>query len=425
MADYHEMWQGLNIDLKTHDLLCDALPPLYEGIYLDQENRPQAMDYFNMVVAEVHGARIKELMDFKAMGNKVVGAFCIYVPEELVLAAGSQLVGLCAGSEFWVAPGEKVLPRNTCPLVKAGVGARVSRTCPYFQSVDLIVGENTCDGKKKAWEILAEEAPMYVMDMPNKKSEAGLELWRREVGSLRTKLEELTGKDITFSGLKLAIDKVNGKRKALQELNNLRKSRVVPISGKDALLVSEIAFYDDVDRFTEKTRELTDECRIRSARGDSPFRPEAKRIMVTGSPLVLPNWKLHHIIESTGNPVVVEENCTGTRYYEKLADGTASDLDGLIENIANRYIDGINCACFSPNEGRLDDIVRLAREYDVDGVIDCSLSFCTTYLTEGTKVRSRLKEEGIPVLGLETGYDSGDEGQLKTRIEAFIETLDR
>jgi len=349
MADYHGMWKDLNIDLKTHDLLCDALPPLYEEIYLDQENRPESMDYFNMVVAEVHGARIKELMDFKAEGNKVVGAFCIYVPEELVLAAGSQLVGLCAGSEFWVPPGEKVLPRNTCPLVKAGVGARISRTCPYFQSVDLIVGENTCDGKKKAWEILAEEAPMYVMDIPNVKSRSGMALWKSEVKSLSEELEKLTGKTITSSNLKEAIEKVNAKRIALQKLNDLRKGDVVPISGKDALLVSEIAFYDDVDRFVEKVEVLTDECVERVQKGETPF---------------------------------------------------------------------------TPNDGRLDDIVRLAKEYRVDGIIDYSLSFCTTYLTEGTKVRDRLKQEGIPVLSLETGYESGDEGQLKTRIEAFIETLE-
>lgn len=424
MADYHGMWKELNIDLKTHDLLCDALPPLYEGIYLDQENRPESMDYFNMVVAEVHGARIKELMDFKAKGKKVVGAFCIYVPEELVLAAGSQLVGLCAGSEFWVTPGEKVLPRNTCPLVKAGVGARISRTCPYFQSVDLIVGENTCDGKKKAWEILAKEAPMYVMDMPNVKSDSGTALWKNEVNALASRLENLTGNVISPSDLKKAIGKVNAKRTALQELNGLRKEDIVPISGKDALLVSEIAFYDDVDRFVDKVRDLTEECRKRVAEGKSPFRPGAKRIMVTGSPLVLPNWKLHHLIETTGNPVVVEENCTGTRYYEQKVDGSPSDMEGLMDNLASRYIDNIHCACFTPNEGRLDDIVRLAREYRVDGVIDCSLSFCTTYLTEGVKVRSRLREEGIPVLSLETGYESGDEGQLKTRIEAFIETLD-
>ncbi|MCF4114859.1 double-cubane-cluster-containing anaerobic reductase [Dethiosulfovibrio acidaminovorans] len=424
MADYHGMWKELNIDLKTHDLLCDALPPLYEGIYLDQGNRPETMDYFNMVVAEVHGARIKELMDFKAKGNKVVGAFCIYVPEELVLAAGSQLVGLCAGSEFWVPPGEKVLPRNTCPLVKAGVGARISRTCPYFQSVDLIVGENTCDGKKKAWEILAEEAPMYVMDIPNVKSRSGMALWKSEVKSLSEKLEKLTGKTITSSNLKEAIEKVNAKRIALQKLNDLRKGDVVPISGKDALLVSEIAFYDDVDRFVEKVQVLTDECVERVQKGETPFNPGAKRIMVTGSPLVLPNWKLHHLVESTGNPVVVEENCTGTRYYEQTVDGSPSDLGGLMDNLASRYIENIHCACFTPNDGRLDDIVRLAKEYRVDGIIDYSLSFCTTYLTEGTKVRDRLKQEGIPVLSLETGYESGDEGQLKTRIEAFIETLE-
>ena len=165
MADYRAMWEGLGMDVNTHDLLCEALPQAFGDVYLSQGNRPEGMDYFNMVVAEIHGIRPMELVEHQKKGGKVVGSFCIHVPDEVVVAAGAIATGLCSGSQFWVPGGEKKLPTATCPLIKASLGARFDRTCPFFRLADLFVGETTCDGKKKAWEILAEDAPMYIMDI--------------------------------------------------------------------------------------------------------------------------------------------------------------------------------------------------------------------------------------------------------------------
>ncbi len=425
MADYHEMWKNLNMDLESHDMLCDVLPQLFGQTFLTQENRPDGMDYFNMVVAEVHGGRIQELQSFKKDGGKVIGSFCIYVPEEIVSALGSVLVGLCAGSQFWVPSGEKVLPRNICALIKAGMGAKLSRTCPYFQSSDLIVGENTCDGKKKAWEILSDYAPMYVMDMPNKKSPMGYALWREEINLLVKRIEELTGCSLTFEALLEATERVNAKRTALEHLYDTRKSDPAPISGTDSLLVSQAAFLDDTKRFTSSVEALADECAKRARNGFGVFKKGAPRILITGTPIVVPNWKLHNIIETSGAVIVAEENCTGTRYFEKKVDTEqAKDLDSLLDAIAHRYFDGINCACFAPNNARFEDVARLAEEYHADGVINASLSFCGTYQVEAEKLRGYLDERGIPMLNIETDYTSGDEGQLKTRIEAFIESIE-
>ena len=84
---------------------------------------------------------------------------------------------------------------------------------------------------------------------------------------------------------------------------------------------------------------------------------------------------------------------------------------------------GINCACFTPNSARIDDIIRLAKEYKVDGIIDVNLKFCSLYDCEGYHVEKALKEAGIPVLGIETDYTDSDAQQLRTRISAFIEML--
>jgi benzoyl-CoA reductase/2-hydroxyglutaryl-CoA dehydratase subunit BcrC/BadD/HgdB len=424
MADYHKMWEGLGMDLATHDQLCAALPPAFEQVFLTQEDRPHGMDYFNMVIAEVHGLRIQELLDHKARGGKIIGSFCIYVPEEIVLALDGIMVGLCAGSEFWVPAGEQVLPRSLCPLIKAGIGAKVSKTCPYFQSVDLVVGENTCDGKKKAWEVLGDMAPTYVMDLPNTKGEIGFSLFRRSMADLVKKLEEVTGTRLTFDRLLSAIETVDRKRGTLARLYETRKAPEVPISGLDMLLASQVAFYDDAERFISQANSLSEECEERVEAGKAVFPEGTKRLLVTGTPIVVPNWKVHKIIETSGAAVVVEENCTGTRYFESRVDiAGASTVEELVDAIAHRYFDRIHCACFTPNEGRADDVVRLVHEYGADGVVGLNLSFCTTYQVENEKLRKHLQEKGIPFLPLETDYASGDEGQLRTRIEAFVESL--
>ena len=147
-----------------------------------------------------------------------------------------------------------------------------------------------------------------------------------------------------------------------------------------------------------------------------------KRILVTGTPLAIPNWKLHHIIETSGAAVVCEEMCTGTRYFENLVDESADTLEGQFQALSERYMKN-NCACFTPNPGRIADVVRMAREYHVDGVIDANLKFCTLYDVEKPSLAAALEAEGIPCLALETDYTDNDAEQLRTRVGAFVEML--
>ena len=166
MADYRKMWESLGMDVQRHDGLCEVLPASFGDVFLTQKNRPENMAYYDFVVSEIHGVRPAELLEIQKNGGKVFGTFCVYVPDEVIIAADAAATGLCGGSEFWVSDGEKVLPSDMCPLIKASVGARVGRTCPFFRIADMYIGETTCDGKKKAWEILSEDVPFTVMDMP-------------------------------------------------------------------------------------------------------------------------------------------------------------------------------------------------------------------------------------------------------------------
>lgn len=422
MADYRKMWESLGMDLETHDQLCEVLPQAFGDVFLSQENRPEAMDYYNFVIAEIHGVRPQELIKAQEEGKKVFGTFCVYVPDELIFAANAIATGLCGGSQFWVPGGEKVLPTNTCPLIKASVGARLDRTCPFFRIADMYIGETTCDGKKKAWEILGEDVPVHVMDLPQMKREKDIKAWAEEIKELKKVIEEFTGNKVTAESLSESIKLINNKRKALSRLYECRKADKVPISGRDTLVISQIAFYDDPARFTQMTNKLCDELEQRIKDGVSVVKEGTKRILLTGTPLAVPNWKLHNIIETSGAVVVCEEMCTGTRYFENLVDETKTTIDEQIDALANRYM-VINCACFTPNTGRIDDIIRLAKEYKVDGVIDVNLKFCSLYDVEGYTVERALKEACIPVMGIETDYTDNDAEQLRTRIGAFIEMI--
>jgi benzoyl-CoA reductase/2-hydroxyglutaryl-CoA dehydratase subunit BcrC/BadD/HgdB len=421
-TQYEEMWEKLNLDLPAHDGLLQVLGKFYGDIYLTQEGRLKGMEYLDFVLSEVHGLRIKELQEAKAQGKKVIGTFCVFVPEELVLAADAVCVGLCAGAEIGKEAAEKVLPRNTCALIKSFVGFKLARLCPYIESCDLVVGETTCDGKKKAYEIFEEYAPVYVMEIPQMKQACDRDLWKAEIQRFKAKIEEITGKTITADKLKEAIRLVNARRKVLQRLNRLRAAVPTPISGRDVLLINQISFYDDPARFTAKVGELCDELeeKVQARQG---IVPEATpRLMLSGCPMAVPNWKLPFLIESSGAVIVGEESCIGARNTRDLVDETPDSLEGMLDALVDRYAK-IDCACFTPNLERLAHIVNMAKDLKVNGVVHYGLSFCQPYAIEAFKVGKVLEEAKIPMLSIETDYSMEDVEQLKTRVEAFLEML--
>ncbi len=229
---------------------------------------------------------------------------------------------------------------------------------------------------------------------------------------------------ITADKLAHATAAIEAKRSALQRLHNLRKARPSPISGLDALLVTQISFYDDPGRFTDKVNALCEELEGRIARGEGVTAADVPRVLVSGSPTAIPNCKLHRILEDSGAAVVGEESCTGTRYFSYLAAKSDGSLDAQLQAIADRQLE-THCACFTPNDERIQDILTLAREWEVDGVVHYSLQFCHTFANEAVKVEKALAEEDIPLLRIETDYGDEDIGQLKTRVDAFLEMIRR
>ena len=283
-------------------------------------------------------------------------------------------------------------------------------------------GDGQPANKKKAYEIFDEiTKKVYVMELPNKKSDDGKLLWKNEIKRLADKLSDVTGKAITLDKLKEASGVVNAKRQALKRLSDLRACDPAPISGLDALLINQISFYDDPKRFTEKVNELCDELDERTRQGKGVAPKGAPRILVSGSPMAIPNWKLHWIIESSGAVVVGEEACVGERNFRDLLENF-STVDEAIQKMADRSM-GINCACFTPNDDRLTDINSMSQRLHSQGVIHYALQFCTPYLVEAFRAKNAVESAGLPFLRIETDYSLEDAGQLKTRVEAFIEII--
>ncbi len=421
--DYKQMWNELGLDLEAHDALLSVLGQGYQQVFLSQKNRPEGMAYFDFVMSEVHGLRIKELVDEKAAGRKIIGSYCVFVPEEIVLAANATLVGLCSGADFATEDVEKLLPRNTCALIKSSFGFKLGKVCPYLESADMIVGENTCDGKKKAYESLGHLVDnLYVMDLPQVKSDNGRHLLKTEYQRFKTAVEDLTGVSVTAESLKAGIRMVNAKRAALHRLSLLRKADPAPISGLDALLANQVFFYDNPGRFTESVNKICDELEKRIDSRQGVFAENTPRILVSGCPQAVPNWKLPMIVESAGAVIVGEESCVGERGTRNLTDESGATVDEMIDAIVDRYFK-VNCAIFTPNPDRLDHIQQMVADYHADGVIHYGLQFCQPYLMESIPVEKALEDQQIPCLRIETDYSMEDVGQLTTRVEAFVEQL--
>lgn len=120
------------------------------------------------------------VFEIKENDIPIVGTFCTYTPVEIIMAAGAIPVSLCSASDETIPDAEQDLPRNLCPLVKSSYGFAKTQKCPYFYFADLIVGETTCDGKKKMFELLGEIKDVHYMLL----SQLGIALYKYDHNDL-------------------------------------------------------------------------------------------------------------------------------------------------------------------------------------------------------------------------------------------------
>jgi benzoyl-CoA reductase/2-hydroxyglutaryl-CoA dehydratase subunit BcrC/BadD/HgdB len=356
----------------------------------------------------------------KRQGHGVVGTFCTFVPVELITAADLIPVGLCSTSDETILEAEKTLPRNLCPLIKASYGFAVTDKCPYMYFADLVVGETTCDGKIKMYEQLGKIKNTHVMELPHSQHKAAArQLWLAEIMAFKERLEETFGVEIREEALYKAIAERNQERRLLKAFYGLSRLSPPPMTGLQQLQT----LYGSQFRFNhaEKVRELEESiARITEAyqRGERPVSPQAKRILITGCPMGGATEKIVRLIEESGGVVVVYENCTGAKQFDRQVPPSDDPYGALAD-----YYLAVGCSVMTPNPHRFELLDQLCAEFTPGGVIEMTLEACHTYAVETATVREFMKKRGTPFLSVETGYSPGDIEQLRTRIAAFIELL--
>jgi len=377
--------------------------------------RAEKMTYFDSVIPNASAA-IKSVRD---QGKKFVGFYCVFAPQELIVAADAVPVTLCATKEEPIADGEKYLPRNFCPLIKSSYGFAITEKCAFFNNSEFIIGETTCDGKKKMFELMETFKPTVVLEVPQSaKGETQKQYWRSEVARCKKEIEKRLGVTITDDKMKAAIKELNEQRALMRELAHLNTAIPAPLSGLDLLKVMWARnFTFDRAAFNHQLKDLIAELKVMKAKGEGASPKTAKRIIVTGVPTGVGAEKVLKIIEESGAAIVYIENCSGMKQYLHDVATTGSPLDA----IADKYL-ATPCSCMSPNPGRLELLANLAKEYHADGVVDITWVGCHTYNVESRVLKDYLAKHGnVPLLQIETDYSQGDAGQIKTRVEAFLE----
>lgn len=354
----------------------------------------------------------------KEEGKPLIGVYCTFFPSEIAMAMDIQTVSLCAFSDETIADAEKDLPMNLCPLIKSSYGFAKMQKCPYFYFADIVVGETTCDGKKKMYELLSEYKEVYLMELPNCLSVGGRTLWISEMKRLKNYLETRFRRTLDEDRLRQAIRTKNKERIAMNKFAHLMALDPPPMKSGELYHVLYGSSYDfDKLDFPGKIDALIEKIL-------QEYHPEQlkkkPRILLTGCPVGGDTEKVIEAIEQNGGVVVALENCGGAKPIATLTDEALQDP---FEALADKYL-GIGCSCLSPNPNRIQLLDTMIEEYKVDGVVEMILHACHTYSLESKQISKFCTDKkGVPYLSVETDYSSSDIGQLNTRIGAFIEML--
>lgn len=362
--------------------------------------------------------KVKKL---KEEGGKVVGTYCVFTPRELIFASGAVPVSLCGMNEEPISDAEEHLPRNLCPLIKSSYGFAITDKCPYFYFADLLVGETTCDGKKKMYEYLGKLKPMHIMQLPQTaEGERALSWWRDEMVLLKERLEQEFDTEITADKLLEAIKLCNQERHSLKAFYELGALNPPPLTGEQMLSVLySTGFTIDKEAQKNSIDELIAAILADYEAGKNRIDPSRPRILITGCPIGGDTQKVVRLLEECGAVVVCFENCSGVKGHDQLV----AEEGDLMTALADKYLN-VACSCISPNDNRIDLLSRLIDQFNVVGVVDMILQACHTYSVETHRISQFVKDEkGIGYLAIEVDYSQSNLEQLRTRLAAFVEML--
>jgi benzoyl-CoA reductase/2-hydroxyglutaryl-CoA dehydratase subunit BcrC/BadD/HgdB len=353
-------------------------------------------------------------------GKKIAGIYCSYAPVELIRAMDIVPAALCAFSNKTIEAAEAILPANLCPLIKSSYGFIITDTCPFYGIADVVIGETTCDGKKKMFELIMERKPTFIMDLPQLPDEAeALSNWTVMIRKLQKFLEDAFKTKATDEQIEAAIKDTNRKNKMMRKVIGFAALNPLVVGWQEIYDLTHLSHGATGKEMEPILIEAINKLEERRAAGYTYGPDGAPRVMVTGCPFGGDVQKVLNIIEETGGVIVALEACSG---YKPFMLDIEEDTGDPIRALAERYLK-IPCSCMTPNTRRLTEISRMIDTFKPDAVVDLVLQACHAFNIESYKVGEHAqKNHNLPFLKIVTDFSQSDVGQIRTRVEALLES---
>lgn len=377
-----------------------------------------SFDKLHVITAHINELIEQEQRAFidKADERKKVGYFCTYTPLEVLNAAGVGHARLFkAGDSETVAAGELFTQSVFCDFSKSCIG-RFARGDPFYSAIDKLYNFHTCASVKRATEVIEEFIPVKLLNLPKLRDlESSRLFFRNEITELKRDLSELIGHEISDSEIREQIVSYNILRKIIKNISELRKRDNPPISGKDFIEMAKAFYYVPPEKLINVYDKIYRDLSTVSGTGSRPLR-----LMICGSIAADGDRRLLDILEGEmGARVVVEDHCAGLKPFYNTVKETGDPFLAL----ADGYLDQAPCVHMKTLEDNVNFAGQLAQEYQVDGVLYVYLKFCSCYGITKKPFLDHFQRIDIPALDLSSDYSGNDYGQIKTRIEAFIEVI--
>jgi benzoyl-CoA reductase/2-hydroxyglutaryl-CoA dehydratase subunit BcrC/BadD/HgdB len=369
------------------------------------------------------------IQKLKAQGKKVIGYFCPYIPEELILASGMLPLRLAFGGQQEIASrGEEFLKPYSCPFARACLGYP-SAEHPYFDLVDAFCVAQTCENMKQVQEYLAHFTgkPVFSVGLPHthdshRSRPQALKYFTEELRHLGARLGEYSGKPVRNRDVRKAIDLCNSIRERLSCLFNYSISEAPPVTWSQSFSAAQAGFLIDRRDFLAELENIARQ--VRNNGHQPPPENSGVRLMVVGSIVAIGDKKVLDVIKTAGGKVVADNTCTGSSTCRKNVT-VFGFIGDPISALAERYLYNVPCPCMTDLTKRIGRMEKVAADFKVKGAIYYTLKYCDTWRSEYQLIKDHLnKTLKIPILLIESDYSPSDVGTLRTKVEAFIEMVE-
>jgi len=367
-----------------------------------------------------YGLRAKELRN---EGKKLIGYICSFVPLEMITASGCIPFRIRGDVHEPITRGDTLVETIVCPYYRSCFDLSVKQKYDFLSGIVIPHGCDSMVRSYSAWSYSLPFPYFHFVNIPTVCDESSFEFFEAELNTFRKSLEKLTGKAITDGDLAKAIRVHNENRQKVKAFYELRKVDPPLISGTELMMILTTGSSLPIDEANALYDQILAEIKRRAK---SPLK-KGPRIFVDGA--CLDNIELIKLVEGLGGNVVADTICNGARDYFPLTDVRGNPVDAL----AHRYLDKVNCPkTYRANKAgtfegdianRFGDIGAYAKEFKVDGAILYVYKYCDPFGFEVPARKAYYKSIGVPLLHLEDVYSAGTIGQLRTRIQAFLEMI--